>query len=485
MPNINWGRGRLSKYGSFTGFAAKFCRLNDLSPSQFRKFWHGAVESCYADDKQQKIRYIARLLDEPLAVVKTVFCGNDLGYGCLCADQSHRHHADNTAYCPECLGNGYHSYFQECAWLKKCPIHLCDRVRVFSSYRIAPQFDQSVCRLLSLLDSHCPAWAVAEGKYRAKDAIKKLPTLQILLGWHSAVQAKTTDWTSACIGVFGFGDLVFHNSGHSYPFRHYDLLLGRLNWITPIPHKIANLFVVAPFYADPDVQFFSKALADEARHVFSRYPLDEWLDLYKNTNVVSGGFQSHQSIAKAAIRELNVRHDPKTCQCEWRMPNGYDGWEHHEADDLFRVGVYRCPYEVAQDELQHEWIDLLPTSTKQRSQYWAYYETMASAAARTGFASIIGRVPVETIEGIYMASKPILKFNWSSHMTILMEAILSNVVMAHIDELNDWLLAIELGGNPSERECFPPNSYLIHQCDLGLQLISWPIRERLNTKPLA
>jgi len=454
-----------------------------LSPSQFRTFWHGAVECSYTNDKQQKIRHIARLLDEPLAVVKTVFWGNELGYGCLFADQSHRHHVDNTAYCPECLVDGYHSYFQECAWLKKCPIHLCDRVREFSSYSTAPQFDQTVCRLLSLLDINCPGWAVAEGQYLAKDAIKKLPTLQILLGWHRAVQAETTDWATTCIGVFGFGGQVFHNSGPGYAFRHYDLLLGRLNWITPIPNKIASLFVVAPFYAGPDVQFFSKALADEARHVFSRYALDELLDLCKNTNFVSGGcwLQSHQSIAKAAIRGLNVRHDPKTCQCEWRIHNGYDGWEHHEADDLSCVRVYRCPYEVAQDELQYEWIDLLPKSTKQRFQYWAYYETMASAAARTGLVSIIGRAPVETIEGIHMASRPILKFNWSAQMTILIEVILSKVVMAHIDELNYWLRAIELGGKPSERECFPPNSYLIHKGDSGLQLISWPIRERLKT----
>ncbi|MCX7099830.1 MAG: hypothetical protein NTV43_18200 [Methylococcales bacterium] len=480
LPKINWGRGRLSKYASFTGFAAKFCRLNDLSPSRFTEFWHKAVESLDAVDQQQKTRYIARLLDEPLAVVKTVFWGKKLGYGYLSANQTHRYHVGNAAYCPECLKDGFHGYFHECDWLKKCPIHLCDMAREFPRL-IGPRFDQAVCQLLSLLDINCPGWAVAEGQYLAKDAIKKQPTLRILLGWHRAVQAETTDWATSCLGAVGFDSLAFHNHGHGYPFRHYDLLLGRLDWIIPIPHKIAYLFVAAPFCADPDVQFFSKPLADEARHVFSQYPLHEWLGLFKNVNFVNGKLQSHQLIAKVAIRDINVRHYTKTCRCEWRIHSESDGWEHHEAGNQDGLCASRCPYEVAQGELQHEWIDLLPTSAKQRSRYWERYEIMATALSKTGLVSIVGRAPMETIHGVPMATRPILKFNWSGQMAILMEAILSKVVISHRDELNYWLRAIELGGRPSEREFFPPNIYLIHREGSGLQLISWPTRGRPET----
>jgi len=53
LPKINWGGGRLNKHESFVAFAAKFCRLNSLTPKQFREFWKTSI-NIFDNDQQER-----------------------------------------------------------------------------------------------------------------------------------------------------------------------------------------------------------------------------------------------------------------------------------------------------------------------------------------------------------------------------------------------------------------------------------------------
>jgi hypothetical protein len=409
-----------------------------------------------------------------LPVVRTVFWGKSLGSGGLSIDP--RDEKQGAAYCLACLAEGYHGYFHECGWLKKCPIHRTDLVKEVSYHQDGNPFDQSVCRLSALLDCHCPGWVLAEGNLLAKDAIRHHPALLKLLGWHRAVQFSVSRWAAACIGGVGFNKLVLLK-GPYYRFWHYDLLLGRLGWITPIPKEITGLLVCGPFYRVPDVQFFSKKLADELCYLLTKYRLDDVLDFYKTANFVKGEFLPHQAIAQAAISALHVQHASKACPCQWRQ-RSVDGWERVEEGVPRSCCAYPCPYVVAQNELNHAWLDLWPKALFQRPCYWDYYRLRAEAAFKAGIVSVIGYAPVALGDGVLISRTPILKFDWSGQMTRLIEVILSKVVLGHIDELNYWLRAIALGGAPWCRDYFPPNLYLIRGEDSRLQVVSWLARER-------
>jgi hypothetical protein len=51
-----------------------------------------------------------------------------------------------------------------------------------------------------------------------------------------------------------------------------------------------------------------------------------------------------------------------------------------------------------------------------------------------------------------------------------------------VDELKQWLSAIESGISPDYRDRFPPNIYLVQYGQPGLQLICWPTGTRSPSK---
>jgi hypothetical protein len=127
LPKINWGRGRLNKHESIFGFAAKFCRLNYLTPKQFRGFWKTSLVIFDYEQQEKRISRIARVLDESPSIVKTVFSDSYLDRTRLSTElKVFRQQQEQISYCPECLSQGYHGNFHVSDWLRKCPIHQID-----------------------------------------------------------------------------------------------------------------------------------------------------------------------------------------------------------------------------------------------------------------------------------------------------------------------------------------------------------------------
>jgi hypothetical protein len=205
----------------------------------------------------------------------------------------------------------------------------------------------------------------------------------------------------------------------------------------------------------------------------SHYPFDELIYLYKLVNFVSGNWRPFQETADTAIRRFHSEHPPRLCTCTWGISHS-GGWTRFEPATIPKFWSYQCPYEFATSELYSEWFDLLPGTTMQRNKALDCYESFAFAVARTGIASITGRASGKTSYGSTVYRRPLLKFNWSDRMTCLIEDILAKAILAHVDELKQWLSTIESGLSPDYRDRFPPNIYLVQYGQPGLQLICWP-----------
>jgi hypothetical protein len=46
--------------------------------------------------------------------------------------------------------------------------------------------------------------------------------------------------------------------------------------------------------------------------------------------------------------------------------------------------------------------------------------------------------------------------------------------MSQMNELRQWLSAIEAGANPNDRNYLPSNIYLVQHGDSDLQMVVWP-----------
>ncbi len=468
---INWGRGRLGAYSSFSGFAAKFCRLNQISPKQFREFWYVSVESGYMGQKERQTRHIARLLDEPLSVVRTVFGPTGMGWGHFSLGYGNDI-LPGIAYCPVCLAEGYHSHFHETRWLKQCPIHCVNLVTEAVPYRPCARVDREVDKLNLLLDAKAPGWVIAEGQWGGKAPAKKTHVFQHFLRWYHATQKVLAEWSSGCLGIFGHHGLDSGFAGQ-YQWQHLDLLMGRVHWISPIPRQIDGIFAIKPLYRQPDIRFFNHKVALEFRALRASYPPNMLFYLYKLSHFAAGSPSPFQVAAATAIRLFESHHPHQQCQCAWgRHPS--DGWRRFQPGTVQDFWAYHCPYELAITELRCDWLGYLPVALTERSKMIGNYNALAHAVAEKDLVSVTNYTSGKTGLGHNLGVLPILKFHWSSEMARLVEMILVETAMSQIHGLRQWLSAIEAGVEPHRRKYLPPNVYLVQHGDSYLQMMVWP-----------
>jgi hypothetical protein len=323
-------------------------------------------------------------------------------------------------------------------------------------------------RCITIAKGFTPNWAIsARKRLRPKWSLSKVSRKS------GQDQRSVHAWSDTCVEAFNYHTLEFYGD-YKYDFRHLDLLLVRLNWLAPIPKQICKLFAASPTYAEPSVQYFNKELADELIEINSKWHLGELINLYKYAHFIKGSILPHQKLVEEAINVLKSQHESKNCRCFWGYHN-YEGWSRFEDIHLQPFWSYQCPYEFAIGELHHKWIDLVPENEVRRNRILDNYQNIAYETAKTKIVSIVDLASGKTRFGTYINSRPILKFNWSEQMSTFIETILLKVIIAHIEELNHWLLSIDSGDPPDARSYFPPSVYLIHPKKSQLKLISWPV----------
>ncbi|PPD50179.1 MAG: hypothetical protein CTY13_02135 [Methylobacter sp.] len=468
---INWGRGRLNKYESFSCFAAKFCRLNLLTPYKFRKFWQKSVEIFDSYHKQERLNYIARLLDEPLSVVRTVFEEQGQGWGCFCIDEKSLNRYSEISYCPECIADGFHGNFHESCWLRKCPIHYCDLIREPVSYSLSTKADRYLERLISLLDIKCPGWELSARNTMSNDGIKRLPIFHQFLHWQSTAQKTVTVWSDRCLGAFGLHCLAGKYES-KYHYQNLDELMGRINWLASIPEELSELFTISSMKEEPEVKYFCNEVGKELNSLLATHSFGELIYFYKEMLIAKEEYHIFHKTAEAEISYFKINHTDKKCNCNWGI-NNRGNLVKLLPSELKYYGNYQCPYEFAANELYNRWFDLFGLLKSHFGRGYGINDiNMLSTVGQT-IASIINRDDENW--------KRTFKFKWSEKINYLFDTILDKIVSAHIAELKYWISSIEFGIQPNICERFPPNTYLVQSLNLDLQLISW--QTRINKQP--
>ncbi len=462
----------MAGYSSFGGFAAKFCRLNRIPPKQFREFWYASVEAAYVGRKEAKIRHIARLLDEPLALVRTVFGTTGMGWGHFSLGQKDSVWHGNLAYCPLCLAEGYHSHFHETRWLKQCPVHCVGLATETSQDRLGSKPDREVGKLILLFDAKAADWGTADGQWGVKGSAKKPRVFQHFLCWYHATTRLLAEWSRGCLGIFGHNNLDSRFNA-TYELQHLGLLMGRVHCLSPIPKQTGGIFAARPMNSQPDIRFFHEKVASEFRSLQAIFPSNILFYLYKLSCFVAGNPSLFQDAAATAINQFKSHHPHQQCRCVWgKHPN--DGWQRFQPGTVQDFWAYHCPYDLAIMEMGSDWLGFLQTHLPERNQPVDNYIGLARAAEAKGFVSVVHYFAGGAGQSYGTGAAPILKFHWSSEMARLVETVLVENVLSHTCELVQWLSGIEAGANPGCRNYLPPNLYLFEHVGSGLRLEVWP-----------
>lgn len=125
-PSVNWGRGQLMQYESVASFCARFSTFNGLSLEQTKQFFTELFGKPWSLDTSQIVnaRQVARLLDEPVSVVGTIYpTGIYAGRKGVFKEYLPIEYDLYVPFCRSCIMVGYHSSFHELLFLEKCPFH--------------------------------------------------------------------------------------------------------------------------------------------------------------------------------------------------------------------------------------------------------------------------------------------------------------------------------------------------------------------------
>lgn len=479
IGEINWGRGRLNKYESVDCFTAKFCGLNGIGPKEARKFLTNYLKISEwppSNPSPFLIDVFAKLLDEPLPVVKTVF-SDDLDlpacFGTFRLDISKKYAEENFSYCDECIRFGYHANFHQMPWFSQCLLHGIPLKQQTISKKHWTIFDQRVLELLKLFEE---ADSLLVPPPKNSDQIflrpESLRQFQKIKQWFKSIQLAAYDLAEQCIWT---------NQDVDYQYRHLDILLSRLSWLQPISRSIESYFEINRKKISPLLFQFDENTLEALKKITGKVSLDELIWFYRKTVALTEAFPSYKRHVTDAIFNIETRHPQKACKCIWGFnkrsrawsgmwlkvePNGWPYWD------------LDCPYSVAIAELKGRWIDFFGehrcwTSSRRKSQDWRDYIHYASILQRHGLVSEIRlRDSIEFTDTVASRfGKPCVILNLDSEVIKVIEHLLEAQVYAEIQEINYWLTSVESGKLPWTNRYLPASANLFAKDKLTL--MSW------------
>jgi len=472
LPQVNWGRGRLQRYQSFGSFAAKFCILNQLTPFKFRELWAEKVE-CAGLGDAGRIRRIARLLDEPIAVVRTVFNtvftyddpsrGRRPDLGPFRIDSKGYDWTNTVSYCEACLANGFHGFFHEDNWFKKCLIHNTNLAREHVSWKWSgSRFDRYVRSLTAVLNRERPGWHVVAAPLFARD---ELQNLFCFLRWKRLVEPFAQNCTEAVVAKRGCRKPAV------YSYRYLDLLLGHLTWMTPMPNSLLDFLIVRPKFNEPEVRRYEKSVGDELYEILSHYSLEELLTFFLAASFLVETKYGFQKTAEDAIQAIDFPHDHDTCG--WGRKQ-YQGWCCFPSGVLKDNCMYSCPRRSAVEEICTFWLQCELERSCDCVE-WNSYGSMVRSFANRDLVALVGQGGPRATESsrYHFTDLPVVDFRWSPRVTTVLDTILQKIVESHREELTHWLAAIAAGASPARPDRFPQSVYLIREESGEMVLINW------------
>ncbi|MEQ1625688.1 MAG: hypothetical protein ABL870_13390, partial [Sediminibacterium sp.] len=438
---INWGRGRLSGYESFYGFVAKFCKLNQLNPRQFKKYWQYLFCVKFQAKTISRSEIISQILNEPLYLVRTVFEDNcvqsqwpqyyNLGFG---------FHPNKLSFCPLCIDEGYHGCFHEHKSLKKCPIHQFELAQLEIPYSTKSEIlDSYIVSLISLFDSNCPDWYLLNGKYRDKVGAVGNKNFYGYLGWLLSSDSRHIDKKERWIAEMGCNHFSRHPSCLNR--NDYFILMEKLDFIPPIPNQISDLFVESYISTlQIEILKFCPKIISIITEAMTNFPDGDLINFFRLVKNINGENLLFLDLLYTEIEDLKKRHPLDQCDCVWGINKRFEIGSFLPGQPQF-YGEFMCPYEFIIYELSEKWLNFISDAKyismddKQSFKEMSFYLFSGQKCVRTELADKVGYSLGGRI--------PIFNFKWPEETTNLLDLILLKIVQAHIGELKFWLSSIE------------------------------------------
>ena len=460
LGKLNWGRGRLQPYESFSSLSAKFCALNCIKPLQFRKFLcvvFGSPDwSPYGLSKGQKV-LLASILDEPIEIVNTIqpddfsLCFPSEVFSIYTDNRFNFHYV---TYCPECLRRCYHAFFHELSWLKKCLIHQVDLVQVRKDYASGSRHDSYINLLSNSFREANPRWL------RLSEENSIWPNGEV------AVFTEIRSWMSRairCVTDFELGN-PHVLGGTSYELRHLGVLLGRLNWLSPLSIEAESCLATEPSSISAKCITLDETLSAELHNVLSKVALSDLVWFYKRFLLLNGDDNSIQTSVKVEIDAIQARHGK--CNCEWGWSR-YSGWT-RVPQDIWPSGIYLCPFALAQEKLKSEWTDVFSREVGDRGeQAWWSYVNIANRYIDLG---------IVTAQFSFSFSSPLTPcVNWclDHRVTEIFHDLVLRDLSLRSAEIANWLDTMDYR-NPPPDMAVPPASVIVFGEDRRLAILEWP-----------
>lgn len=458
---INWRRGSLRRYQSISSFAATFCALNGLSERQFVTFWDYKFRGFTSDEKAHQ-KKIAHFLDEPIAIVKTVFSEKTCPVPFKLDHKGRVVRDDTIRICVDCLAGGLHASFHDDFWLKRCLIHNTQLTDVSSKseYR---RLEGRIHRLRELHAKANSRWPTVQLKSTEINRSKS-SSISKYLQWR--IEAVDEFYRLIDGNVRYSGNYDYHDYDQRvYRDRDLDLLFGRLAWRVPMPDRITDFFVVTPCSSQqPILQNYGVEAANELSSLLELRSLGTLLWVYRLANLIKGDFHPYQQIVETAISTLSTHQ----CNCKWAILGGY--WTRFAPGVMSDYSSAICPYKVAAEKLRSSWLELFP-GLPNRPEEWSSFWTAVQIYVRVGVATVIG---YKQDDGCFFRY-PLLEFHMTDKMANLLEIILERFAQVQVKELEHWLDTIDGRDRAPEPTNFPPSVYLDHNERGELQLVIWPV----------
>lgn len=426
---INWGYGRLAAFSSQASFIAQFCVLNDLKFPEFERFiagYFGRDVDCWRVFSDEHLLRMARLLDEPLAIVKTL--RNDCFTLPACFGEFTFHSSNVTSskyvsYCPVCLVSGYHGAFHEAPWLYRCPLHR-------EPLKREPVLGGPVAyvrAVAELLRCTCASWPDVWRENFETDG-----SLQLLWRWLKLARDRATRLHSQSAASLRESPYSFHN---------LDILLGRLDSIAPIPTELFDLFLVSPRRQQQGRVEVARDAVSMVKALGKKFPLWFLLWYFNKYEAVFSGRRCSRLLADQAIETLKQEHT--VCRCHWAWDR-YASWEPINSDEK-RASWRLCPYEYAIKELKERW--LVFTSSEASPQAANKIENQFLEGCRMVLENGLGYLPDTPIsippnQGGVITGFLLPKLTLGDDVEYMLDSLLAGQVTAHCEELTAWLAAI-------------------------------------------
>lgn len=471
IARINWGRGRLVPFSSQASFIAQFCALNDLKLPALEGFFDsyfgvGTRWQLVFTDKD--LLPMAKLLDEPHAVVQTLFNNFfqlPVCFGEFRMDFSEIKPEKYVSYCPQCLASGYHSAFHEAPWLYLCLLHRVPLIRVPVGAGHA-EYPNAVA---DLLRGACGRWPDV---WMSDFDLDGSPQLAQAKSWLAEAGDCAMRLSSQNIAM---------RTDKSYSFDDLDILLGRLDSLVPIPGQIIDYLITPPRRQQQSRDELSRDAVIKLKSVSNNVPLRLLLWYFGKYHSILSSPRPSRLLAGQVIAELE--HEHAVCRCDWAWDR-YIGWR-PIWDDEKRSDRLLCPYQYAINELEEHWLVFaLPEESPQTLKKIISRFLEGTKLVLENGLGHFPESPIDFPPGSGFSKAYLLpELTFGDDFEYMLDSLLVAQTNAHIEDLTTWLSEVSHDKKPIRKT--PAGSVNLFSDESAAWVSAWKSLEAKSAYPLA